>query len=163
MAKGTLTVKLGVDGVRECLAAFNRLDRDANAELRQASGQIAARAVPIVQAAAGTGQQRSVARAVKVLRDRVPVVQAGNAKVAPYLAGSEFGSDHRRTATYHSRTRAGTTYLIRDRHTTRQFPSPHTGTQGLWFFPTFERLIPMMLREWVDAVDRLLDRWGSGG
>lgn len=80
MAKRTLTYSLHIDGARETLKALRELPKDADAEIRDRAGDIAADLVPAIQAAARSDrspQSRLMASTVKVRRDRLPVVVAG--------------------------------------------------------------------------------------
>ncbi|HEV7649385.1 MAG TPA: hypothetical protein VGP26_14625 [Actinophytocola sp.] len=162
MAKQALTIRLKATGVRETLAAFRDLPKDANRELREASLGIADL---LAQSAKGAShidaQSAAVGTTVKAIRDRVPVVQAGgsrritSSRVPAYrlLFGSEFGANGR--FGWYSASRY-------NESTGRQF-SPHQGQQGRWFFPTVERELPAALREWNKAADEIVRRFGQGG
>lgn len=160
MAKRALTVNVRIDGVREILKAFNRMPKDATNALRDASKTIAEKVARKARSA-GQGldaQSAAVASTVKVARDRVPAVQAGGAKrvtssrVPAYslLFGSEFGADGR--FGWYAKSKYGES-------TGRQF-SPHQGQQGRWFFPTVEAEQATIAREWGQAVDEIIDKWG---
>lgn len=149
MAKRTLTINVGAAGVRETLAAFNRLPKEASAELRAAAEDLA-RLLAVKARAAGTAegaQAALVADTVKTARDRVPVVTAGGSKrlgsrrkpAWKLLFGSEFGSN---------------------RFT--QFPHAHQGRDGIWFFPTIERNAGPIIRRWNEAADRILAAFSKG-
>ena len=143
MAKRALVITMRQEGVRETLTAFRGVPKEANNALRDAAGRIAQRfATTAAAAGAAEGSQAAlVAKTVKVGRDRVPVVTAGGTKrlgsrKAPawkLLFGAEFGSN---------------------RFT--QFPRTHTGTEGIWFFPTIEREAPAIIKEWREAADEVL-------
>jgi hypothetical protein len=162
MAKQGLTIRLRAEGVRETLAAFNRLPKDTNRELREASLRIANL---MAQSAKGAShidaQSAAVGTTVRAIKDRVPVVQAGGAKritsgrVPAYrlLFGSEFGANGR--FGWYSAPRYAES-------PGRQF-SPHQGQSGRWFFPTVEREFPAALREWQRAADEIVRRFGQGG
>ena len=138
-------VEAYVDGLNDVLRAFKALPKEASAELRQASNKIAADyMVPVWQNAAlyyaGPWGQ-VIADSVKVKRDRVPAVSiGGNRKV---LSGG------------------GTATMVR-------WPSD-TG-QGRESFAPFEQTNwisnvrayqPAALREWGNAVDRIVRKWGT--
>lgn len=146
----TLTVGIRVDGVRETLAAFRALPKEAATELRKASLDLAG---DLAQAAAASGRREGsqaalVAGTVRAARDRVPSVQAGGTKrlgsrrkpAWKLLFGSEFGSDEY-----------------------RQFPRTHQGRDGIWFFPTIEAEAPAIAKRWETAADNVIRAFGSGG
>jgi hypothetical protein len=141
--KQALVITIRQEGVRETLAAFRGLPKEANVALRDAAGKIAQRFATAATAAgiAEGSQAALVAKTVRAGRDRVPVVTAGGSKrlggrKAPawkLLFGSEFGSN---------------------RFT--QFRRTHQGTDGIWFFPTIEREAPAIIKEWREAADQVL-------
>lgn len=160
--KQTLTIKLNAPGIRNTLAAFSRLPKDANNELRDASQRIA----ELLAASARTAshidpQAAAVGTTVRAIRDRVPVVQAGGArkvtstgaKAYELLFGSEFGMN-RKTGWYARPRYRG--------HTATQFAERHRGQDGRWFFPSVERELPAALVEWQQAVDSILARFEAG-
>ena len=137
-------VEAYVDGLNDVLRAFKALPKEASAELRKSSMQIADRHMApawrnaALYYAGPWGQV--IANSVKVKRDRVPAVQiGGNRKV---LSGG------------------GTATMVR-------WPSD-TG-QGRESFAPFEQTNwisnvrayqPDALREWGEAVDRIVGKWG---
>lgn len=166
MARGTFSVTVSAPDLRPTLAAFRALGKEAENELRDASTEIGERLVPKVKAAANNRMRSRVAESTRVQRDRVPVVVAGAGRGGSRLAGvlvagSEFGGGARVKSVIYRRGKSGTFPVYR-RHTTKQF-GPHSGTDGYWFFPTFRENEDVMLDEWRDAVDRLLEKWASGG
>jgi hypothetical protein len=150
VAKTGLTITLEIEGVRETLAAFRELPKQATDKLRDAAGEIADELVPAVRGAARSDrspQSALVASTVKVRRDRVPVLVAGGAKRlgvnrAPaykLLFGSEFGSD-----------RLG------------QFHKPHQGQEGSWFFPVVEAEAARIAAGWNAAADAIIREFNGG-
>jgi hypothetical protein len=137
-------VEAYVDGLNDVLRAFKALPKEASAELRKSSMEIADRHMApawrnaALYYAGPWGQV--IADSVKVKRDRVPAVQiGGNRKV---LSGG------------------GTATMVR-------WPSD-TG-QGRESFAPFEQTNwisnvrayqPDALREWGEAVDRIVGKWG---
>ncbi len=104
MAEKALTVSVSVYGVRETIAAFDRLPRVARKEIADANYEIAASFVPrLTFAAARLGRQGSLlGPTVTAVRDRrVPVISAGGSQAVgrrrkpayKLLFGFEFGSD----------------------------------------------------------------------
>lgn len=162
MAKQALTFKVNIDGVRETLAAFRELPKDANNELRERSKALAELLANRAQAAgrAEGSQAALVARTVKAVRDRVPVVQAGGTRklgrhAAPaysLLFGSEFGMNQK----------SGWYANPRFRRSRAHQYHRHTGQQGAWFFPTVEASGPEIGREWRAAADEVMRRFSGG-
>lgn len=162
MAKQTLTIRLRATGIKETLAAFNRLPKDANKELREASADIAQALAQSAKAASHVdAQSAAVGSTVRVARDRVPVVQAGGAKritssrvpAWALLFGSEFGANGRYG--WYAAGKYGDS-------SARQFSS-HQGRTGRWFFPTIERESAEALRQWGMAADEIVRKFGVGG
>jgi hypothetical protein len=159
----TITITVRMDGVRETLAAFNRLDREANVQLRKETKEIAEDlAAAQRRAAIGDGAQSVLmVPTVKARMDRVITVVAGGGKrVGRYrkpagalIFASEFGMN-RRSGWYAAARFAGSRG--------RQY-HPHTGRVGYWFFPASRRMEDEMYRRWFAVCDRLLAQWGAGG
>lgn len=143
MARAGLTINVRIGGVRETLAAFRSMPKEANRELRAAALDLS-RQLAVAAKAAGEAegaQAALLARTVRAVRDRVPAVQTGGtrrlgSKKKPawkMLFGSEFGSDRY-----------------------RQFRHPHQGRDGIWFFPTIEEQAPAIAARWSEAADRII-------
>lgn len=160
--KQALTVNVAIDGVRETLAAFRSLPKEANNQLRERSKALAELIATRAKAAgqAEGAQAALVARTVKARRDRVPVVQAGGTrklgryKVPAYalLFGSEFGMNQRSGWYASQRYRRSDGYQYH----------PHTGQEGAWFFPTVEASAPEISREWNAAADEIVRAFAGG-
>ena len=154
MGKQGLTVRIHIANVRETLAAFRHLPKDAQDELRDTSQELAKRLAGYVRAA-GTAlgrQDAKVARTVKAVRDRVPTITAGGrSKAGQLVFGSEFGMNRR----------SGWYGAARFSHSTgRQF-RPHQGTDGYWFFPTVDAHEEEIGRAWTQAADDIVQRWAG--
>ena len=150
MAKTGLTIVVEIDGVRETLAAFRDLPKQATDKLRDAAGQIAEDLLPGVRSAARSDlspQSALVASTAKVRRDRIPVLVAGGTKRlgvnrAPaykLLFGSEFGSNR-----------------------LRQFHKRHQGQEGSWFFPVVEAEAARISAAWNEAADAIIREFNGG-
>lgn len=144
-----LRMSITLDGARPLLSALGKLDKNLQANIRDASQEIAAtEADRIAKAGRGSDKQsRLVAVTVRARRDRVPAIAAGGAKRLPtkgrpramdLLFGAEFGGQKRPT--------------------TQQF-RPHKGTRGYWFFPTIRRDEKRIIRLWLGGVDKTLADW----
>lgn len=150
-----LRMRVRIEGIREVLAAFSKLPKDAQDTVRDRSFELAASLVgPVQAAAAGRGRQAArAATSVKAVRDRVPVLQAGTGagKLAKALLfGSEFG------ATAHFGWYRKGRYA---RSAGKQFP-PHLGAQSYWFFRTVEHEGPRISKAYLDMAQEMCDRWG---
>jgi hypothetical protein len=150
VAAKTLSVSLPISGVRETLAAFRALPKDASNELRTAALDLS-KTLATAAAAAGKSegsQAALVAGTVRAVRDRTPAVQAGGTRrlgsrrkpAWKLLFGSEFGSNQY-----------------------EQFPRLHQGREGIWFFPTIEANAPAIAARWQEAADRTIAAFSKGG
>ena len=146
--KTSLVIKVQIGGVWETLRAFRDLPPEASDAIRTTSAALAGELVADVQAAARReGRQAALlAGTVKVLRDRVPAVQAGGTTrlgrrrrpAYKLLFGSEFGSNR-----------------------LKQY-RPHLGSGSYWFFDTVEDQYPAIARRWMEAADRIIAEWSGG-
>lgn len=164
MAKSSLTVKVQIEGVRETLAAFRELPKDASKELRDASQKLAkviAAKAKVDAVAHGGPQGKLLAPTIKAARDRVPVVTVGGARKvgrnrAPaygVLFGSVFGF-YGRSGWY------GAAKFHGGRG--RQY-RPHRGQDAYWFFPLVESEAPEISRAWNQAADDIVRKFSAGG
>src|SRR5437773_12176174 len=124
-----IRVRVRIEGIREVLAAFDRLPAEAQQIVRDRSMALAEDLADRIRAA-GTAlgpQDALAARTVRARRDRVPVIQAGASggrKARGVIFGSEFGMN-RRSGWYADR---------RFRHSAgRQFRPPQ-GASSYRFF-----------------------------
>jgi hypothetical protein len=149
MGSQSLTVSISVYGVRETVAAFDKLPRTARREIAESNLAIAQSLVPRLRFEAATlgGQGPLLGPTVTALRDRrVPVISAGgstpvgrNRKPAyKLLFGFEFGSD-----------RYG------------QFRRHLGGGGSYWLFRTVFDNQAEMMRKWFKATDRIIAEWSS--
>jgi len=137
-------VEAYVEGLNDVLRAFKALPKEASAELRKSSMEIADRHMApawrnaALYYAGPWGQV--IADSVKVKRDRVPAVQiGGNRKV---LSGG------------------GSATMVRwpsDTGNARESFAPFTQTNWISNVRGYQ---PAALREWGEAVDRIVGKWG---
>jgi hypothetical protein len=147
MASSRLTLKISISGLKETLAKFSELPKDASAELRVASLKISQEVAAKVRTAAGAqgSQAGLLVRTVKANKDRVPSVSAGGStrlgshKKPAYklLFGSEFGAK----------------FL-------HQFKPRNTA--GYWFYPTVTAAMPEMEEQWNRAADAIVAKFSEG-
>ena len=145
-------VEAYVEGLNEVLRAFKALPKEASAELRQSSMEIADRHMaPAWRNAAlyyAGPWGEVIANSVKVKRDRVPAVQiGGNRKV---LSGG------------------GTATMVRAPSDLGQSGKWYKKEEGERSFAPIEQTTwinnvrgyqPAALREWGAAVDRIVKKW----
>lgn len=138
-----------VTGLNEVLRAFRALPKEAGQELRAASVVIADRhMVPAWRDAAikhAGPWGEAIAGSVRAKRDRVPAVSIGYAKKA--VRGGASSIMLRYPADHGTRGRAGKRAAV-------------FGEGGNWI----EQVRPYQgdaLREWGDAVDRIVQKWNT--
>jgi hypothetical protein len=145
-----LVVTVRIEGVRETLAAYRRLPKEASKALRNRSTELTETLAGRARAAAMSDQAPQsplLAKTVRARRDRVPSIVAGGfAKVGrrkvpawKVLFGSEFGSD-----------------------AYKQFGRRHSGRKGHWFFPTAERNADDVIAAWRRAADDIARSFSAG-
>lgn len=143
-------------GVRETLAAFRKLPKDASVDLRDANLKISDDlAEKMRQAALGRGSQAAlVAPSIKARRDRVPFVQAGGRK--------RVGQQKRKSKGQRPTTVSDLLYGANfGANVLKQFPA--VATPDHFMYKTLEANDALLEREWLKAVDDTLGKWGSGG
>lgn len=138
-------VEAYVDGLNDVLRAFKALPKEASAELRQASNKIAADYMvsawqnAALYYAGPWGQV--IADSVKVKRDRVPAVSIGGNRKA-FSGGA-------------------TPTMVRypsDTGQARESFAPFEQTNWISNVRAYQ---PAALREWGQAVDRIVRKWGT--
>lgn len=151
------SVGASAPGWDSTIKAMKSLPTDLKREVSRRSRDLSeplAREIRTAGASQGS-HAASVARRTKSSSSGgVPMVRAGG---LPYVMGSEFGGGNRRT-TYYSHSRLGRSYLIVQRHTTRQF-RPFVGQQGYWFTPQLRansRGVNAVMNAWRDIIDDVL-------
>jgi hypothetical protein len=131
-----------IKGLPQLLRLLNKIPKDLQAEVRDASQAIANDLVSGAKSAAHTPLQRKAANALKAKRDRVPVVKAGgmagDVPVKDIFYGAEFGGGARPT--------------------TQQFLS-HKGRSGYFLYPTARARGRRYAEMWAEAVDKAFKDW----
>lgn len=147
----SLTMTVRIEGVKETLAKFRQLPKDASDEIRERSMRLAEVLAVKAQAAARSDvspQAKLVASTIRPRRDRVPVIVAGGSKRVGrrrspawgVLFGAEFGANQY-----------------------PQFGKPHQGREGSFLFPVVEENSELVEREWNAAADDVIARFTAGG
>lgn len=143
------TADLYVDGLNEVLRAFRRLPKEAATELRSASLVIAERhMVPAWKEAArlyGGPWGDRITDSVRARKDRLPAVQIGKARKA-YSGGA---------STNMTRYPSDKGTRGRARQRAIQFGD---GTDWISQVRPYQ---PQAIREWGEAVDRIVKRWDN--
>ena len=144
-----------VTGLNELLRDFRSLDKDAQNELRDASAVIASRHMaPAWQEAANGyagGWGSKIGASVRVRRDRIPAVNIGAAR--PKLSGGASPTMVRYL------TEAGY-----DRATKgKQIGMAAAFDGGLGWMAKARTYIGPAMREWGQAVDKVVARFNRGG
>ncbi|HZW73563.1 MAG TPA: hypothetical protein VFF43_08435 [Caldimonas sp.] len=146
----TSIAAMEIDGLAPTLRAFNTYGKEANAELRDASGKIAGKtAAQAAHVGASLPQQAPLAASsLRVARDRVPALQMGGARkvghrrapVGALIYGAEFGG--------------------RGSSKTMQF-LPHRGRDGYFLFPTIRARGLDDTAIYLEHLDALGARWAA--
>lgn len=136
--------KVEIKGLTQLLRALNKIDKDLQNKVRDASQQIANDLVSGAKNAASTPLQNLAASALKAKRDRVPVVKVGTGMLRPGTRGTDifYGAEFGGGA----------------RPTTQQF-LPHRGRRGYFLYPTARARSRRYTDLWADAVDDAFKAW----
>lgn len=165
---------IGLDGL---LKSLSRAPKEMNKEIRQAARQVAKPlAQDIKQAAAnvspGSSRQASMAAiSVQARSDRVVTIRGGGSRV---LRTTQTWVDNTPTGSGQPRTRVRTRRRNKPLTASQvffgtefgsklpQFP-PHAGKQGYYFWPTIRREMDTIVDKYMDALERVLERWAYNG
>jgi hypothetical protein len=155
-----------VEGLNETLRALSRIDKAAQAAVRdevQKVADVLAREI----AEAGnreTTRDAWVASSIRSGRDRLPVVKVGSAKRMPVsrrgqgprasdlMFGMEFGS---KGGTDNPTVRGGAPGWRFPAET----PKKKRGNQGRWIYPTLVRQQPRVVDLWAQALEKVAAEW----
>lgn len=146
MAKGqTQTDTVAeIKGLSQLLRVLNKIPKELQNEVRDASQDIASDLVAGAQAAAHTPLQHLAASGLKAKRDRVPVIRVPRTMARPgtkytdIFYGAEFGGGARPS--------------------TQQFPT-HRGRLGYFLYPTARARGRKYAEKWAEAVDKAFKDW----
>lgn len=162
MAKA-LTISVHVDGIRQTLAAFRRLPKQASDSLRDRTLDLSELLARRIKAAGrlDSRQSAAVAPTVKAVRDRVPAIVAGGTvrvtstrvPASKVIFGSEFGA-RRRFGWYAAHKYASS----RGRQYRR-----HLGRGSYWIFRTVEENAAEISRAWAKVADDVVQAWNRDG
>lgn len=169
MADTRTTIKIQPDmrDLRDTLKALNKMDKEANTELKDDVQSITMWMANAIQQAgfAHTKYPRQaeiVARTVRGNRDRIPSVTIGGSKgrvsgganAGQLLFGNEFGGDRNAFGNKTAFKNGGFRFPPRTDREGR-------GNVGYWIFPTLKENQTTLTDKWKAAVQRVFDKWGS--
>lgn len=157
---------IGLDGL---LKALNRAPREMNKEIRVAAREIAKPMAADIKKAAGAVSPGSPAQAsmaaisVQARSDRVVTIRGGGSRVLRTtkkitLKGGGTKTVRRSTPLVAGKVFFGTEFGSK----LPQFP-PHAGKQGYYFWPTIREKMPTVVKEYMQALERVLEKWAAGG
>lgn len=156
MASRPMRIDLKLEGAQAVLAAFNRLPKDASAELRVSALRLSTLlATRIAASGRSEGRQAAaLAPTVKARRDRVPSVRIGgtrrifrgekdgtNREAFRVMYGSEFGATPGQP---------------------RHGFKPSNPGKGYWIWPAVEESQGDIASEWKAAADRIAAGFHTG-
>ena len=169
------TSKMGgdaaVEGLRETLAAFSRLDKDAQKAARDEVQKVAnllAAEMAAAGRAQGDSRNRHVASSIRGTRERTPVIKVGNAqrmasggrpRASDLMFGMEFGSTSTASRAGDNATRRGGRPGWRFPERTPRAPGGR-GNVGYWLMPTLRRQQPRVVDLWANALEKAARDWG---
>ena len=169
MADTRTTIKIQPDmrDLRDTLKALNKMDKEANTELKDDVQSITMWMANAIQQAGFAHpiypkQAAIVARTVRGNRDRIPSVTIGGSKgrvsgganAGQLLFGNEFGGDRNAFGNKTAFKNGGFRFPPRTDREGR-------GNVGYWIFPTLKENQTTLTDKWKAAVQRVFDKWGS--
>jgi hypothetical protein len=149
------TIAFNKAELNNVLFAFKRMDDAAVNEARQTSNALAVFAANEIKATA-YGRTKS-ADAVRRVADGVRIQKSSKIGEFSYGFASQRFSGGATTQNLWPGLEFGSNRF-------KQFPT-YSGRQGRgsrgWFiYPTLRKIQPELIREWVDAFDRIVKKWG---
>ena len=166
----TMSAGAQVEGLRETLRAFGRLDKDAQKAARDEVQKVANVLAGEIAAAGRRqgGRSAYVAGSVRGTRERTPVIKVGSASRMPVsrrgqgprssdlMFGMEFGSSG-------IGGKASDTATARGGAPGWRFPERTArkgrGNVGTWIFPTAALQQPRVVELWAGALEKAAREW----
>lgn len=153
MAGRGLSLQVAPDDLRGLIYAINKMDKEANTELRNEVSSISKWSAQGIIAssydAPFPNQAGRVASTVRANRDRIPNVTIGGNR-GKYSGGAVAGQ-----------TLFGTEFGARTGFPNGGRRFPFKDTRGLWIYKALREMQPEITRRWKQAVDKVLDNWGK--
>lgn len=179
----TISIKPDSSQLKGLYAAFKRLDEDANKQLKDDVASISKWTAGEILAAAKQApymprQAVLVAESIKFNRDRVPNVTIGGSKKAPVtrkvtsknpapkygelIFGSEFGGvDYLSRRVNGSNKGANSFGKFGGKRFPPRSPDYKGGSEGYWIYPTLRKSQNEITSRWLNAVDKVLNKWDN--
>lgn len=156
-----VTIRIDDQDLKDFLAVMNKMNKEANTDLKREVLKISEMTATALRLSAISPRQKIIADSIRPRYDRIPTISIGGSKkiqsykrgggtVGDILFGVEFG--------------ARRAFL---RNGGRAFPPRSApmgvggGSRGYWLFPTLRGLQPEIKRRWYQAVDDLIEDWGT--
>ena len=169
MADTRTTIKIQPDmrDLRDTLKALNKMEKEANVELKDDVQAITMWMATAIQSAGFAHpkypkQAYIVAKTVKGNRDRIPSVTiggsrgrvSGGANAGQLLFGNEFGGDRNAKGNLNAFPNGGFRFPPRTDREGR-------GNVGYWIFPTLKENQGTLTDKWKNAVEKVFKKWGQ--
>ena len=154
--KERVAIGFEIEGMRDTIRAFNKLDKDGKNAARDEVKKIAELLAARIRAKAPSDKRyQNLAVSVRAGRDRVPVIYIGG-RATPKVSGGggpreliihmEFGADHTGPNAWRFPPRP---------------PKLGRGNAGYWIYPTVKASQDEIIRLWFDAMDRIIEEWSE--
>ena len=169
MATTKMSAGAQVEGLRETLRAFSKLDKDAQKAARDEVQKVAnllAQEIASAGRRQGDSRNRHVAGSIRGTRERSPVIKIGSAqrmaaagrpRASDLMFGMEFGSTDLASRGGDNATRRGGRPGWRFPERT---PKKGRGNEGSWIFPTAAKQQPRAVSLWAAALEKAARDWG---
>lgn len=149
-------IGIEVEGIKETLKAYNKLDKDAKKAVKVEVKKISELLANKVRAAAPPDRRyANLAQSVRAGQDRTPIFRVGklaNPKVSggggprELVIGMEFGADQAGPNAWRFPPRT---------------PKRGKGNAGYWIFPTASANQREVVSIWHGAMDKMLKTWSD--
>lgn len=155
-----VTIRIDDQDLKDFLSVMNKMNKEANNELKREVLKISDMTATALRLAAISPRQKIIGNTIRSSWDRIPTISIGGDKkitqykrnggtVGDILFGVEFGA---RRALLRNGGRA---------FPPRSAPLGGGGSRGYWLFPTLRDQQPEIRRRWYQAVDDLIEDWGT--
>lgn len=152
----TVKASFQIEGLRETIRAFNRLDKESKNAARDEVVKISQLLAERIRARAPSDPRyQNLAVSVKASRDRVPVIRVGG-RASPKVSGGggprelvigmEFGADQNGPNGWRFPPRT---------------PKQGRGNAGYWIFPTVKANQDDIINRWFKAMDSIIGEWSE--
>jgi hypothetical protein len=154
--KESIRATFQIEGMKETIQAFNKLDKDGKNAARDEVVKISQLLAERIRARAPADKRyQNLAVSVRAGRDRVPVIYIGG-RATPRVSGGggprelvigmEFGADQTGPNSWRFPART---------------PRQGRGNAGYWIYPTLKANQDDIIRLWFDAMDRIIEEWSE--